>query len=253
MNNQIMFLLWISAIINILCFIIGGLIFLKKDNYYYLFLKTLKFLNLQKNLYLDYPAYYWHKKSQFELLPRSESEIIMLGDSITDEGEWIELLGNINVKNRGISGDTIERILYRLSIIISSQPKQIFLMIGINDLINSRKSVTEILERYQEILKEFQEKTPYTEIFIQSVLPVNNKIYIYWQDNKNVINLNLGLQKLAQNFHYQYIDLFSQLLDSENQLNAKYTVDGLHLNGSAYLIWKSAIEKYVAASEIQKS
>ncbi|MDM9381573.1 GDSL-type esterase/lipase family protein [Chlorogloeopsis sp. ULAP01] len=253
MNNQVIFLLWISASINILCFLIGGFVFLKQISYYYLFFKRLKFLNFHKNLHLDYPAYYWHKKSQFELLPRSESEIIMLGDSITDEGEWIELLGNVNIKNRGISGDTIERILYRLSTILTSQPKQIFLMIGINDLINSRKSVTEILEKYQEILKEFQEKMPHTEIFIQSVLPVNNKIYLYWQDNKNIINLNLGLQKLAQNFNYQYINLFSHLLDSENQLDAKYTADGLHLNGHAYLVWKSVIEKYVATSEIQKS
>ncbi|MBF2007908.1 MAG: G-D-S-L family lipolytic protein [Chlorogloeopsis fritschii C42_A2020_084] len=253
MNNQVIFLLWISVGINILCFFIGGFIFLKKARYYYLFLKTLKFLNLQKSLHLDYPPYYWHKKSQYELLPQTESEIIMLGDSITDEGEWIELLGNIKVKNRGISGDTTERILYRLSTIIASQPKQIFLMIGINDLINSKKSVIEILESYQEILKEFQEKTPHTEIFIQSVLPVHNKIYIYWHDNKNIINLNLGLQKLAQKFNYKYVDLFSKLIDSENQLDVKYTVDGLHLNGHAYLVWKSVIEKYVATSEIQKS
>jgi lysophospholipase L1-like esterase len=48
----------------------------------------------------------------------------MLGDSITDEGEWTELLG-FNVKNRGISGDTIERILHRLDTILESKPKQI--------------------------------------------------------------------------------------------------------------------------------
>lgn len=254
MNNQDTFLLWFSGSINVLFFLIGTFLIIEKDSRYYLFFKILGRLNFQKkDNSLDYPAYYWHKKSQFEILPQLKSEIIMLGDSITDEGEWTELLGNYNVKNRGISGDTTERILYRLDAILELKPKQIFLMIGVNDLINGGKSVIEILEKYQEILRHFQGKIPDTEIFIQSVLPVNNKVYLYWQDNHNIFKLNLGLQELAKLFNYQYIDLYSQLLDSENQLDIQYTVDGLHLNGQAYLVWKSVIEKYVATSEIQKS
>ncbi|WP_257999495.1 hypothetical protein [Fischerella thermalis] len=46
----------------------------------------------------NYPPYYWHKLNQFTKLPQSETDIIMLGDIITDEGEWIELLSNNNVK-----------------------------------------------------------------------------------------------------------------------------------------------------------
>ena len=47
--------------------------------------------------------YYKHKVSQFEMLKdRNNIEIMMLGDSITDEGEWSELWGKV-VQNRGIS------------------------------------------------------------------------------------------------------------------------------------------------------
>jgi lysophospholipase L1-like esterase len=56
------------------------------------------------------------------------------------------------------------------------------------------------------------------------------------------------LQELATEFNYQYIDVFSHLADSENQLDVKYTTDGVHLNGKAYLIWKQAVEKYVAVN-----
>ncbi|MBW4447532.1 MAG: G-D-S-L family lipolytic protein [Spirirestis rafaelensis WJT71-NPBG6] len=204
------------------------------------------FFNKKKSMNFDYPPYYWHKKSQFEKLPKSESDIIMLGDSITDEGEWTELLG-FNVKNRGISGDTIERILHRLNTILESKPKQIFLMIGINDLVNEGKSVTTTLEEYKKILRNFQEETANTKVFIQSVLPVNNKVNLYWQDNNNILKLNSGLKNLAKEFNYEYIDIFSLLVDSENQLDAQYTVDGLHLNGQAYLVWKAVIEKYMIA------
>ena len=249
MLNQIQFPLFLSFFINILFFI--GLAFLiaKKGGVSYLFNKILKIFQDNKSKAVDYPPYYWHKKSQFEKLPKSESDIIMLGDSITDEGEWTELLG-FNVKNRGISGDTIERILHRLDTILESKPKQIFLMIGINDLVNEGKSVAATLEEYKKILRNFQEETPNTKVFVQSVLPVNNKVNLYWQDNNNILKLNSGLKKLAKEFNYEYIDIFSLLLDSENQLDAQYTLDGLHINGQAYLVWKAVIEKYMITPKV---
>ena len=118
-------------------------------------------------------------------------------------------------------------------------------MVGINDLVNAKKSIDETVAGYKEILMQFQTKIPNTAVFVQSVLPVNNQVYIYWQDNQSVIILNLKLKALAQEFSYQYIDVFSNLLDSQGQLDAKYTTDGLHLNGQAYLIWKAVIEEYI--------
>lgn len=238
--EKITFLLFISTLLNFFFF---GLFIVNSEGRTYLTLKIFSILRKIQGKHLKYSPYYWHKKSQFEKLPKSKSDIIMLGDSITDEGEWTELL-KLNVKNRGISGDTTERILHRLDIILESKPKQVFLMIGINDLINKRKSIAENLSEYKKILREFQEKTPNTRIYVQSVLPVNNKVYLYWQDNQNILNLNLGLQELAKEFNYEYIDIFS-FLASENQLDIKYTVDGLHLNGEAYLVWKAVIEKYI--------
>ena len=249
MINQLTSGLILSLILNIVFFIAFALLIAKKGGVSYLFPKLLHVFSENKSKYLNYPPYYWHKKSQFEKLPKCQSDIIMLGDSITDEGEWTELLG-LNVKNRGISGDTTERILYRLDVILESKPKQVFLMIGINDLMNNGKSVTATLEQYKNILREFQEKTPKTKVFVQSVLPVNNKVYLYWQDNKNVLKINSGLKELAKEFNYEYIDIFSLLLDSENQLDAQYTVDGLHLNGEAYLVWKAVIKKYMVAAEL---
>mgnify|MGYP001793950206 CR=1 FL=1 len=193
-------------------------------------------------------AYYKDKKSQFEILPKSSDSILFVGDSLTDQGEWVELLGNPNIKNRGISGDTIGRILNRLDTIIQTKPKQIFLMVGINDLVNEKKSIEAVLEGYKTILSELQTHTPNTEVFIQSVLPVNNDFVLFWQNNDNIIKLNLKLQSLAKEISLQYIDLFSHLADAENRLDAKYTTDGVHLNGFAYLIWKEVVESYVAVN-----
>ncbi|MEO1374363.1 MAG: GDSL-type esterase/lipase family protein [Cyanobacteria bacterium J06635_10] len=193
-------------------------------------------------------SYYKDKKSQFEILPKSSDSIIFLGDSLTDQGEWVELLGNANIKNRGISGDTIGRILNRLDTIIQTKPKQIFIMVGINDLVNEKKSIEAVLEGYKTILSEFKTQSPNTQVFFQSVLPVNNDFVLFWLNNSNIIQLNLQLKSLAKQMNLQYIDLFSHLADDENRLDAKYTTDGLHLNGKGYLIWKEVVEKYVAVN-----
>jgi lysophospholipase L1-like esterase len=121
-------------------------------------------------------------------------------------------------------------------------------MVGINDLLGLGKAVKSIEQTtlvYSAILTEFQNKLPNTKVFIQSVLPVNNKTTRYWQDNNNILQLNLHLKNLAKEFCYQYIDVYSHLSDSARKLDICYTEDGLHLNGRGYLKWKKAIEEYV--------
>ncbi len=239
-------LLLISTSLNIIFLLFALSLIFRNGGIYYLKSKifTLSKKNIQNDLNIN--SYYKHKKSQFEILPLANDSIIFLGDSITDEGEWAELLGNTNILNRGISGDTTRRILNRLDAIIRAKPKQIFLMIGINDFVNEKKSIEEVLNKYKIILEEIQKQIPQTEVFIQSILPVNNNLTYFIQDNHKLIKFNLKLQELATEFNYQYIDVFSNLADSENQLDASYTTDGLHLNGKAYLMWKEAVEKYVA-------
>jgi len=241
MNNKSLIILTLSIILNIL-FLCIGIIFTNKRGGLSYIIQMLKISQSQTD---NYPAYYWHKKDQYEKLPKSSSDIIMLGDSITDEGEWVELLQNPQIKNRGISGDTIERVVYRLDTIIQAKPKQLFLMIGVNDLVNDKKTIRQTAIAYEKLLEKLQQEIPLTEIFLQSILPVQNEVYIYWQDNKNIIELNLKIQELASKFNYKYLDIHVHLLDSQQQLDLKYTSDGLHLNGDGYLVWKKIIDKHI--------
>ncbi len=189
---------------------------------------------------------YLHQTSLFQILPESNSEIVFLGDSITEQCEWAELLENTNIKNRGISGDTTNGILNRLDDILESKPKEIFLMIGINDFFHYHKSAEQIFEEYQKIIAKIRNFSPSTKLFIQSVLPVNKTKFRVNVNNNDIIKLNLYLREIAQSDSVQYIDLFSRLSDSQNQLDSRYTLDGLHLNRQAYSVWKKTIGKYIA-------
>jgi lysophospholipase L1-like esterase len=190
---------------------------------------------------------YYIQKSYYEALPDTNNEIVFLGDSITDFGRWNEMFNNVNIKNRGIRGDRTDGVLGRLNEIVSSSPDKIFLMIGINDL-SSKKKLSEIVSNYEQILRYIIEKTPQTKIYVQSVLPVNENIpnRLGHAKTEDVIKLNSELKVLCLRYGIKYIDLFHLFGNDSDQLKREYTIDGLHPNGKGYLMWKSAIEKYVS-------
>ncbi len=186
---------------------------------------------------------YEHRTTIFEGLADTPSEIIFLGDSISEACEWAELFENKNVKNRGIAGDLTEGVLLRLPEVLSSKPDKIFLMIGVNDLISNDPA--HVLKNYRKIIEKIQSESPQTNLFVQSLLPVNNDLRKTMIKNEDILQINQELKVMAQNFKVKYIDLYSELKDDTGKLDAKYTVDGIHLNGPAYLKWKSVIQEDV--------
>lgn len=188
-------------------------------------------------------AYYYHRKEHFETLPDTENEIIFLGNSITDGAEWSELFQNSNIKNRGIGGDDTEGVLERLSEVTSSQPKKIFIMIGTNDLAYG-KSIEYIKSNYDKIVAQIKAESIHTQIYLQSVLPVDDDIHPT-RPNTSIKKLNDYLQLLALHEGIPFIDLSPHFEAENGKLSQKYSIDGLHLNGKGYQLWKKIIETHL--------
>ncbi|MDO9153995.1 MAG: GDSL-type esterase/lipase family protein [Paludibacter sp.] len=191
--------------------------------------------------------YYEQKKSIFEMLPNGTDEIIFLGNSITDVGEWSEFFQNSKIKNRGISGDITLGVLARLDEVIESKPAKIFLMIGINDIANDIHDSI-ILINYQRILREIQAKSPKTKVFVQSILPTNKnfvKLSMHQNKTEHILYLNEKLKEICKQNNLTYIDVFSAIKDDNNELNPIYTNDGLHLMASGYKVWTEILKPYV--------
>ncbi|BAK74526.1 MULTISPECIES: GDSL-type esterase/lipase family protein [Arcobacter] len=182
--------------------------------------------------------YYKHKKSQFEMLQNNDKyETMMLGDSITDEGRWDELLNNDKVQNRGISGDTTNGVLERLDS-INKNIKQVFIMIGVNDIMRG-KEVDEVYNNYLKIIKTFKDKN--IKVYIQSTLFIGERRMENF--NFKVEELNKRLEKYAKENHITFINL-NPIFAPKKVLEKKFTFDDLHLNGSAYELWAKEIKKY---------
>ena len=82
------------------------------------------------------------------------------------------------------------------------------------------------------------------KIYVHSILPGNTSIWPYKKiDNEKVRSINLKLSQFNDCF---YINLYSHLVESNNELNPIYTTDGLHLNGKAYIKWKNLVGDIVS-------
>lgn len=197
-----------------------------------------------KEKYKQSSDYYIDRVTTFRRLPNDKRDIIFLGDSLIDICEWSELFGNPLIKNRGISGDTTTGILDRLDAVVKGNPKKVFIMIGIND-IGKGKTIEDIVNNYEKILQNIKNGSPNTEIYVNSVLPINKDLFITTTKDEEIINLNKGLKKLCEKNNVQYIDLYSLLVQSDNKLKSEYTTGGIHLNGKGYLVWKEAVKKFL--------
>lgn len=200
---------------------------------------------LAKNNYES--TYYEQKRSIHEMTPSGTNDIIFLGNSITDIGEWTDFFQNNNVKNRGISGDITLGVLGRIDHILSGKPAKIFLIIGINDIANNNPDSI-ILHNYRMIIDKIQIQSPHTKLFIQSILPTNNtftQFARHQNKTKHILYINKKLKELCKVKGLNYIDVFSSLADENNNLKTIYTNDGLHLMAEGYKQWIDLLKPYI--------
>lgn len=186
---------------------------------------------------------YENRIDLFNHLQLAKGDIIFLGDSITEFGQWEELMNNPKVKNRGIAGDTSWGLLRRLEGITSSEPSRIFLMIGVNDFLFTDNA--EIIDNYTKIVQQIRTQAPDCQLILQSILPVNAGVKNTVFDNTSILEVNQAIQNIAEKEGLIYLDIHQQLLDDTGQLSAKFTADGVHINGKAYAIWKEIVLPYI--------
>lgn len=192
-------------------------------------------------------VYYARRATLFDLLPVYSSDIIMLGNSLTDGAEWYELFDNCHVKNRGIVGDIIPGFFERLEPILKGQPRKIFIMGGVND-ISHGVSADSIVSAMTQVVTTIQARCPKTEIYVQSMLPFNNDVRL-WKLLKGreqvVVDGNKGLESMCQRLGVTFINLYPLFVGENGKMKPEYTNDGLHLMGGAYLIWRDALLPYI--------
>lgn len=237
--KKLKILLITSLFINLVLIGTGGYVVYKKGGVSYVSKK----ISAATSANTEFSPYYYERTSVYDNLETGQVDIAFIGDSLTERGEWSEFFPGNTIINRGISGDSTKGLLNRIDQMKSAEPQKIFVMIGINDIYE--KYDTKITERnYEKILDELQKQHPKSQIFVQSVLYVNTEILGGEIENKDIDSLNIKIKELATSKKMTYVDLTDKFA-TNGQLDKKYTVDGLHLNGNGYNVWKKEIENLV--------
>lgn len=192
------------------------------------------------------PEHYVERYALFKKEPVVTGKVVMLGNSITEMGNWKKLLNDTTVINRGIGGDVTFGVMNRLDDVIKRKPSKIFMLIGINDL--SRNTPDEvIIENIYNIAYRIHKGSPDTKLFIQSILPLNetfkNFPVNYKGKKEHIIAINGQLGKYGEKLHFTYVDIYSGFIGKDDQMEAKYSTDGLHLTPAGYDHWIEILKK----------
>ena len=183
--------------------------------------------------------------SFFKKLPFSDKDIIFIGDSHIKYGPWSELFQNPNVKNRGIGWETSEGVLDRIGYTTRGQPVKVFIMVGINDIANYDVELDKVVSNYTSILSVIKNNSSQTQIYILSVLPLDGTKPWYLPKNKKVFSLNNRLKSFNNDRDIFFINLYSLLTDEKDNLDIKYSYDGVHLNSTGYFVIKNVLDDYI--------
>ena len=225
---------FIYILISIIIFIVIKEEYLSK-------LKKILFKEVQTQENVINSTYYWSQKSQIYQGLDCSNKIVFLGTSLFDDIDMNELFSRNDIVNRGIGGDITYGILKRTDDYLIQKPKCIFLKIGINDIFWGF-NIDTIKSNYLQIITKIVNKK--IRLFIISTNQVSNKFINHKNMNSEAIQLNMYLKQISTEFNSTYIDINTNLTDS-NGLKNKFTPDGIHLNLSGYLTFKKSIEPYL--------
>lgn len=194
-----------------------------------------------------YTEFYYQRESLFNVLPVDSTNIVMLGNSLTNGAEWHELFKNDKVINRGITGDTAQGIKDRLRPVTDGHPAKIFLLTGAND-ISHHLTPDSIANAIVDLAMTIKDQTPDTKLYVQSILPINNSFGRYKNmiDKEPVVTrVNELLEQKLKGVDVTWLNVNPLFADADGNLRVDFTNDGLHLLGPAYLIWRDYLLPYI--------
>ena len=167
------------------------------------------------------------------------------GDSLTQNSDFRDYFPDTDIIELGVGGDYISMMTDRLFTLQAVHPSKVFVMGGINNLINGM-SVETSLSDYAAMLDYMIEYLPGSEIYVQSVLPISEYAEELYCSNDKVYEFNQGIKALAEERGLTYIDIFPAYLTEEGSLPDYLTTDGVHLSfPEGYDIWADAISVYI--------
>ena len=166
------------------------------------------------------------------LVERGEN-IVVLGDSITADGRYAQIMQNLiddrfpeigmRVISAGASGDTVRRALTRLEAdVVPWRPAWVLINLGVNDA--GRFSLDEFLYNYEAMINRIQRDTGAKIGVMSPIWPDNDQPHDRYEEYMR------ELPKLAEKYGCLYIPCCEAFREIRPTLpkGVKYAPDGVH-------------------------
>lgn len=162
-----------------------------------------------------------------------EVDVAFLGDSLTDGYDVKKYYPQYLVCNRGIGGETTIGLEERMTLsLYDLKPKVAVMLIGANNM-------SSMFDNYENLLKGFISNVPNTKIVILSLTSMSKE---WGKKNQLASYNNVKIKMLAEKYSFEYVDLFSALLNLETgEIYDEYTTDGGHLTPLGYEVLTAKI------------
>lgn len=202
------------------------------------------------------------KLERFRILNQSarKGEILFTGSSLMEQFPINELLMTKGmhkvVYNRGIGGFTTEDMLRNMEeMVFAVEPRKIFINIGTNDIGSQGYRLEKLMENYEKIITQIQERLPEAEIFMMAYYPVNEvdklpdeewaKTMFVTRTNENISIANRAVEGLASKKGCHFINVNQGLTDEAGRLKKEFTVEGIHMYANGYEVVLENMRQYL--------
>ena len=154
-------------------------------------------------------------------------DVAFLGDSLTDGYDLERYYPQYVTANRGIGGDTTFGLQDRLQLsLFDLKPKVAVMLIGANNF-------DTMLNNYEDILVSIKQNLPDTKVVLLSLTSMSG---VWGKNNQIAAYNNVIIKKLADKYNFEYVDLYSALLNVETgEIYQEFTTDGGHLTHEGYV------------------
>ena len=189
------------------------------------------------------------RATYFSALPIGNDDVLVFGDEFIKNGEWQELLGNRNVKNRGTGwgygGDiaTTSKIVdatYANTGVEKRDAKAIFIYTGTGDC-NGSTAIETVKSNYKALVDKVAQKSPTSKIYLMALCPTNNAT----TNTSRIAALNSYMKSIATG-NIRYVDTYTPMLNG-NVANTKYFYPSNYLGGLGYVVMANAMKNALNA------
>ena len=187
-----------------------------------------------------------------------KGQIVFTGSSLMEMfpiEEWVKELGQDApiVDKRGVGGYRTTDLLPILdACVFELEPRKVFINIGTNDLSDPDIPIEKVMEQYDRIIAQIEEKLPGVMIYMMAYYPINYdaaaeemKPCLLIRTNEKIRTANEQVEKLAAKHGQKYINVNAPLMDEQGRLKAEYTIEGMHIKPEGYRAIFDDVMKYV--------